>query len=79
MTIGHRRPPEAALLRLVARGGGVAAGAGATVGLVVGLVGYPPTAWFAAIELGVPAGVVGALLTGLVGTVVLGVRAIVRR
>ena len=29
---------------------------GALMGLVVGLIAYPPTAWFAIFELGVPAG-----------------------
>lgn len=35
---------------------------GGVVGLVVGLRVYPPTAWFAIFELGVPAAIVGALL-----------------
>ncbi len=38
---------------------------GGAVGLVVGLLSYPPTAWFAALEVGVPAAWVG-LLGGLV-------------
>ncbi|QKE84613.1 hypothetical protein [Arthrobacter sp. NEB 688] len=41
---------------------------GALVGLVLGLVAYPPTAWFAVLEVGVPAcllGFVGGLVTGL--------------
>ena len=43
--------------------GSVCAGAvGAVVGLVVGLRVYPPTAWFAIFELGIPAAVAGALL-----------------
>lgn len=50
--------------------GALSAGAvGAIVGLVVGIEAYPPTAWFAVLELGVPAacagGVVG-LFAGLV-------------
>jgi hypothetical protein len=35
---------------------------GAVIGLMVGLRAYPPTAWFAALEIGVPAGTVGGLL-----------------
>ena len=55
-----------AQLPLVGRfvlGGMLLAGAvGAVVGLIVGLRVYPPTAWFAVFELGIPAAVVGALL-----------------
>ncbi|HEX3873895.1 MAG TPA: hypothetical protein VHW26_07100 [Solirubrobacteraceae bacterium] len=40
--------------------GAVAAGTtGAIVGLVVGLVTYAPTAWFAVFELGLPATIAG--------------------
>jgi hypothetical protein len=35
---------------------------GGLVGLVVGLRVYPPTAWFAVIEVGVPAALVGGLI-----------------
>lgn len=35
---------------------------GAVAGLAVGLVAYPPTAPFAAVELGLPAAIVGFLL-----------------
>jgi hypothetical protein len=55
----------------------VLGGLGAVVGLVVGLATYPPTAWFAALEVGVPAGVVGwvlGLLVGLVAQATAGVR-----
>jgi hypothetical protein len=34
---------------------------GGVVGLVLGLVAYPPTAWFAVLEVGVPGAVAGAL------------------
>ncbi len=34
---------------------------GAIVGLIVGLLAYPPTAWFAVLELGVPAATAGAV------------------
>jgi hypothetical protein len=47
---------------------GVALGlVGGVVGLVVGLISYPPTAWFAVLELGVPAALGGALLGALIG------------
>ena len=42
---------------------------GAIAGLIIGLIAYPPTAWFAVLELGIPAGLLGAVggaLTGLV-------------
>lgn len=40
----------------------LAGSAGAVVGLVQGLGAYPPTAWFAVLELGAPAGILGALI-----------------
>lgn len=43
--------------------------AGALAGLVGGLFAYPPTAWFAVGEVGVPAALVGALLGFAVGSV----------
>jgi hypothetical protein len=43
---------------------------GGIVGLVVGLLAYAPTAWFAVIELGVPAGVAGGI-AGLAGALIL--------
>lgn len=55
--------------------GTLSAGAiGAVVGLIVGLHAYPPTAWFAVFELGVPAAVVGALLGLASGLSVRGIR-----
>ena len=39
---------------------------GGMVGLAVGLISYPPTAWFAVLEVGVPAGLLGAI-AGLMG------------
>ena len=40
----------------------LAATAGAVAGLVLGLITYPRTAWFAVLELGAPAGILGALM-----------------
>ena len=55
--------------------GMLSAGAvGAVVGLIVGLRVYPPTAWFAVFELGIPAAIVGALLGLAAGLSVRGVR-----
>jgi hypothetical protein len=43
--------------------GGVALGlVGAVVGLVVGLRVYPPTAWAAAVEVGLPLALLGGVL-----------------
>ncbi len=45
---------------------------GTLVGLVIGLVSYPPTAWAAAIELGFPAtalGLIGGFVVGLIARV----------
>ncbi|MCD9625219.1 hypothetical protein [Rhabdothermincola salaria] len=54
---------------------GVGLGAvGAVVGLVLGLMANPPTAWFAVFELGVPSAVLGAVLGCVVGGAVSGVR-----
>jgi presenilin-like A22 family membrane protease len=48
-------------------GGGIA-------GLIIGLFAYPPTAWFAVAELGLPAAVLGSLAGFVVGFVVQAVR-----
>jgi hypothetical protein len=40
---------------------------GAVVGLIVGLIAYPPTALFAALELGIPAAVLGGLAGLIIG------------
>jgi hypothetical protein len=75
---GVMRTAVAALGRLPRLGrfvlvGAVLAGVvGGVVGLIVGLRVYPPTAWFAIFELGVPAAVVGALLGLASGLSVLG-------
>jgi hypothetical protein len=47
---------------------------GGLVGLVVGLVAYPPTAWFAVLEVGAPSSLLGAIIGTVVGAVALVVR-----
>jgi hypothetical protein len=42
---------------------------GGVVGLVLGLVAYPPTAWFAVLEIGLPATCVGGVVGLAVGAV----------
>jgi hypothetical protein len=57
-------------VRHAAYGGLVLGVLGCVTGLVVGLVAYPSTAWFATFEIGVPAyllGVLGGLATGTAG------------
>ena len=42
---------------------------GALAGLILGVIAYPPTAWAAAFELGIPAtalGLIGGLVVGLI-------------
>ncbi len=62
-------PVELRAMPLPAQGAiiGVCSGGmiGAIGGLVVGLLAYPPTAWFAVFELGVPAAIAG----GVVGVI----------
>jgi ABC-type uncharacterized transport system permease subunit len=53
--------------RLAVTGAAVAALLGGLVGLVLGLYAYPATAWFAVLEVGVPAAIVGAALGAVVG------------
>ena len=42
---------------------------GAAVGLLLGLLAYPPTAWAAIFEVGLPAAVLGAVLGAVAGSV----------
>ena len=46
---------------------------GAVAGFAIGLVAYAPTAWAAAIELGIPAALVGGVVAGA-GAWILGLR-----
>jgi hypothetical protein len=55
--------------------GAVCAGVlGGVAGLVLGLLAYPPTAWFAVFEVGIPAAMAGGILGLISGSVVLAVR-----
>jgi hypothetical protein len=51
---------------------------GAIVGLVVGLIAYAPTAWFAVFELGVPAAIAGGIL-GLVAALIVTAARLIKR
>ena len=51
------RPVAGAIL-----GAGIFAVGGGIVGLVLGLNAYPPTAWFAVLEVGTPSAIVGGML-----------------
>jgi hypothetical protein len=46
-------------------GAAIGAGVGCAVGLVVGLIVYPPTAWAATFEIGIPSTVVGMAVGGV--------------
>lgn len=81
VTSGTTRPPQPTPrslsndLRLVAILGGGLGALGAAVGLAVGLRTYPPTAWFAALEIGAP----GAWLGLMLGLAIVGVRRLAAR
>lgn len=66
------------VLRWSVRSGLVGGAVGAVAGLLLGLAAYPPTAWFAVLEVGIPAVVVGSLLGAAAGTAVLAVRRLAR-
>jgi riboflavin transporter FmnP len=51
---------------------------GAIAGLVAGLLAYPPTAWFAVFELGVPATIAGGLVGFVAALIVMAGRRIKR-
>ena len=50
---------------------GIFGSLGAAVGLIIGLLANPATAWFAIFELGLPAAVIGGLLGLLIGLLTL--------
>ena len=64
--------------RFMAIGAIVAGIIGGIAGLVLGLQAHPPTAWFAVLEIGVPAAIVGALLGALVGLITFAVHGGIR-
>jgi len=73
------RPPRSAthlLGRFAAYGAAGFGVLGGIVGLVIGLYGYPPTAWFAVLEIGVPCAVIGGALGAASGALALGVRSV---
>jgi hypothetical protein len=55
--------------RFVISGMAVGAVLGGAAGLVIGLFAYPPTAWFAVIEVGIPGAIAGGLLGLVAGSV----------
>jgi len=67
------------IVRWVTVGATSASVVGGLVGLVVGLFAYPPTAWFAVFELGVPAGLVGGIVALIGALVITAGRRITRR
>jgi len=59
--------------------GAVLAGVGGGIaGLVIGLLAYAPTAWFAVIELGVPCALVGGI-SGVIAAVLVSTYRRIRR
>lgn len=81
-TSGQHRPMPRSAAPLPARWafvGAASAGViGAIAGLVVGLLTYPPTAWFAVFELGVPATIAGGLVGFVAALIVMAGRRIKR-
>ena len=68
------------LIRRWASVGAVSAAlVGGVVGLVVGLLVHPATAWFAVFELGVPASILGGVLGLASGVIAYAVQWAVRR
>ena len=63
----------ARLTKWTAIGAGSAGFVGGVVGLILGLRTYPPTAWFAIFEIGIPATIVGAIAGLVAGTIAIGV------
>jgi hypothetical protein len=61
------------LPRAVIIGATIAGLVGAIVGLFIGLAAYPPTAFFAVIEIGLPAAFAGAVVGLAVGSAILAI------
>jgi membrane associated rhomboid family serine protease len=60
--------------------GAISAGViGAITGLILGLASYPPTAWFAVLEVGLPAATAGAVVGFVAGLVITAARRIARQ
>ena len=55
--------------RFAIRGAAAAFLLGALAGLVIGLLAYPPTVWFAVVEAGIPAAILGAVGGALTGAI----------
>ena len=66
-------------LRMAVYGALVTGLAGCVAGLVIGLFVYPPAAWFATLEVGIPAAMIGSVLGLVVGSLIVAVRTIRRR
>ena len=70
----HRLPWPGVLSHNVSAFAGIFGSLGAAVGLIVGLLANPATAWFAIFELGLPAAMIGGLLGLLIGVLTLVLR-----
>ncbi len=71
MADAHTRTESSPTIsRFVLSGLVIGAVIGCATGVVLGLIAYPPTAWAAAIEVGLPAAVVGALVGLSAGVIV---------
>ena len=77
---GRRSRPPRSAARLLGRFAAYSAAGfgllGGIAGLVIGLYGYPPTAWFAVVEIGVPCAVIGGALGAASGAFALGLRSV---
>jgi hypothetical protein len=66
---GERRSGTEVLVHHAVVGAAIFGLSGGVIGLIIGLFAYPPTAWFAVLEVGIPAAAVGFVLgyvTGLI-------------
>jgi hypothetical protein len=68
-TLGSQLGTLPIVARFAILGAAMASLIGGLAGLIVGLIAYPPTAWFAVLELGIPAGLLGGVVGGLTGLV----------